>query len=127
MTVLSNKHPPCMLRFHGKRVPLVRQVICLGVASDCCCREKKGRLKTLLPCPSAPHPTPTSYSFCADRTVTSQLQTKVSESSLSEPTLLVTVPIPSPNATGTHFLSRVSPPLLVNFYQLPNFYTVLGK
>lgn len=118
--VISKKYPSYVLQFNGKWLPLVRQVICLGVISDCCCRGKKrNRLKTYC------HPFITLIpflkltSFYADLPTKHQLSTKVSNRSLNHTPWVVTVPIPSSNAIKTHFLSpEYFPPLLVNVYQL---------
>ena len=68
--VITEKYISHVLQFKGKLLPLVRQVICLGVISGCCCQgRKRKRLNSMLQ--SLHHlyltpqsPLPHSSSFC---------------------------------------------------------------
>ena len=101
----------------GKRLPLVRQVICLGVISVCCCRgRKRKRLKTLLLSfwPPTLNPRLNLLFLCSLPCLKINFKLSFLKAALTA-FGLISVPIPSPNATGhLSSLEYLHPPPLTS-------------
>ena len=131
ITALSKRHTSHTLQFKGKQLPLVRQVICLGVTSVCCRGRKRKRLKTLLLSLWPPTLNPLLNLSFLCWLPCSKINFKLSFpkaalTMLSDWFLYLFL---HQMQLNTFSLWNICTPLLwlVNFYQLPNIYNVPGK